>query len=253
MEYLSLIKLLELVKYLGFSYSARKFYHRKICQRFYHYHVREIMEKANSYFRISPSFDLIYVFNQPSFRGLINTLFEPNNFYFSCTDIAIAVNITIHGYCNKDYVDNESIVDFAYHFSDEVKERVRLDPLLSKELTVIGKDVKLIIDDTDRNEVNQAFSSKKTMFRHYFKTFEAPGFDKKVIVWHQNEDQCWIVWDTEDSIAVSVNPQKIREGFFLMGFDYSSDTYGSLDVATNDGRYEYFNDVREGVEIAWAR
>lgn len=248
-----MIKYLNLLKLLTYAYPVRKFYHQIIRSRFYNYHVLEIIKKTNSKYKICSYFDLIYVFKQPPFRGLINTLFQPNNFYFSPKDIAIAINISISGFCNQKTTNNEDIIDFSYHIASEIKERVKLDNILNAELEKLKKDIDLIKDDFSRSEINKILSNKNKMFEDYFKTFEDERFDDEITIWHQNQENSFLEWQRDDSITIKINFNKIREGFFLKGFDYSSKKYGSLWVATNIKGYEYFNGEQDKAEIVWLK
>ncbi|MDH5524754.1 MAG: hypothetical protein OEY01_12280 [Desulfobulbaceae bacterium] len=248
-----MIRYLNVIKLLTYIYPIRKFYHQRICSRFYNYHVLEIIKKVNSEYKICSYFDLIYVFKQPPFRGLINTLFQPNNFYLSPKDIAIAINISISGFCNPKHTNNEKIIDFSFHLASEIKERVKLDTLLNSELDKIKKDINLLVENFERNEIIKILSNKKKMFEEYFKTFADERFNDEITIWHQNQENSFIEWQKEDSITVKINFNKIREGFFLKGFDYSSKKHGSLWVATNIKGYEYFNGKQDKAEIVWLK
>lgn len=242
---------LKLIKYFNYIYPIRSFYYKQVRKTFYYYHIQKAIKEANSKYKISSYYDLIDVFNQRPFRGLINTLFEPDNFYFTCKDIAIAVNISVNGFYNKEHTNNESIIDFAYNFSSEIKKIIKLDLILSEELQRIKKNVDLICDNIDRDEIRDTLSTKKKIFYHYFKTFEDLRFSEKITIFHQSESKTWVEWNREDSISVYLNLQKIREGFFMVGFDYSSEKYGWLSRATNNGYYEYFNGEIKRNNIVW--
>lgn len=58
----------------------------------------------------------------------------------------------------------------------------------------------------------------------------------------------------KNSISININPYKIREGFFLVGFDYFDITNNeSLHVASNKDGYEYFNKHLENSSYVWMR
>ena len=49
-----------------------------------------------------------------------------------------------------------------------------------------------------------------------------------------------------------INPYKIREGFFLIGFDYRDITNGErLHVASNKDGHEYFNKCLKNSSRVW--
>ncbi|MEW1489370.1 hypothetical protein AB0X39_19650 [Escherichia coli] len=51
---------------------------------------------------------------------------------------------------------------------------------------------------------------------------------------------------------ININPYKIREGFFLIGFDYRDITNGErLHVASNKDGHEYFNKCLKNSSRVW--
>jgi hypothetical protein len=245
------MQFLKLVEYLGKSYIVRNLYRKNVSRRSYYSHARKIIDKANSKYNISSYLDLNYVFSQSEFKGLMNTLFQPNSFHFTCQDVAVATVISIRGFQNMEYINSESIIDFSFYFTREIKEKVRLDLALSSELSTIGKDINMIVDDIARDEISRTLSSKKAILQHYFKRFEDRRFNSTITIWHPSEKNPWIEWKDEDSITIPIDINKISAGFFVAGLDYSSDKLGSLRIATSDGDYEYFNDSTKHDEVVW--
>ncbi|EAB4114473.1 hypothetical protein EOH33_25205, partial [Salmonella enterica] len=65
-------------------------------------------------------------------------------------------------------------------------------------------------------------------------------------------DNTWIDWTEKNSIRININPYKIREGFFLIGFDYRDVTNDKrLHVASNKDGYEYFNKCLKNSSRVW--
>ena len=242
---------LQLIKPFKDIELLREFYNKKMRNDFYNPLVRKIIKQANSKYQVSSIFDLMYVFNDTPLKGLVNTLFEPDNFDFTCKNIAIAVHISVRGYVFKSQTNNEAVIDFAYYFCNEIEKTIKSNRLLSEELLSINKKIELMTECIDRDEIAEIFSSKKKIFEHYFQTFEASLFNDEITIFHQAENKEWIEWNEEDSITIRVNLQKIRRGFFLPGFDYSSKTHRGLSVVTTDGCYEYFNGEMKGDHTVW--
>jgi hypothetical protein len=51
----------------------------------------------------------------------------------------------------------------------------------------------------------------------------------------------WLDWGSENCITIYTDPEEVREGFFLLGFDYTkTETNEDLMIATRVEGYEYF-------------
>ncbi|CAI2076030.1 Uncharacterised protein [Serratia fonticola] len=115
-----------------------------------------------------------------------------------------------------------------------------------------GKNISLMDTNSDRAAIEYLFKNKKDLFLHYFSTFNNTSYNHRVQIWHQGNDNTWIDWAEKNSIYININPYKIREGFFLVGFDYRDITNNkSLHVASNKDGYEYFNKCLKNSSYVW--
>lgn len=185
----------------------------------------------------------------------MNETLKANQIYPSPKDIAVAIAIATKEYGDLDgkYISN--IIDLAFHLAIEIKERISSDDTLKSILIDLGKNIESFDTDITRVEIEKSFKSKKQLFVDYFQTFKDPRFNYAIKVWHQGGEIDWVEWQEEDSITININPAKIREGFFLVGFDYSIMSTGeTLKFATRKNGYEYFNgDLDKYKDIIWAR
>lgn len=187
------------------------------------------------------------------FRGIINSLFQPGDYHFSTMDIAVAINIATGHYCDNEFNKfSHEIIDFSYHFSREIKESIIKNKVMRDGLIDYGKSISLIEVNSERTEIENLFKSKKGLFKHYFSTFNNTNFNHSIRIWHQSNDNSWGDWNEKNSICININPYKIREGFFLVGFDYFDITNSEgLSIASNKDGYEYFNKNLENSSCVW--
>ena len=222
----------------------------------YKYHIIKIIDNLEDRFKIANYCSLSKIYEAPSFKGLISNFFDPNNLHLSPKDVAVCVNISISGYCNEKDTYNDVIIDFSYSFLEKLKKRIIRDKRLNNLLSSIGKDITYLQLDYDRDEIETTLSSKKGIFSHYFKSFEDKNFSHQITIWHQADGKSWLEWKSEDSITLNLDPSSIREGFFLIGFDYSQGEE-SLAYATRIKEYEYFSGVSGSIKdadrVIWLR
>jgi len=155
------------------------------------------------------------------FRGIINSLFQPGDYHFSTMDIAVAINIATAHYCDNEFnKHSHEIIDFSYHLSREIKESIIKSKVMRDGLIDYGKNTSLIDVNSERTAIEDLFKNKKDLFKHYFSTFNNTNFNHSIRIWHQSNDNTWVDWSEKNSISININPYKIREGLFLVGFDY---------------------------------
>lgn len=189
------------------------------------------------------------------FRGMINSLLQPDSYYFSVKDIAVTINIATNHFSDNSFnKESHEIIDFSYHILSEIKGFIMSNKVIKDELNGYGKDLSFIDENSDRKEIEFLFKNKKELFKHYFSTFTDRRYNHTIKIWHQGNNSVSVDWSEEDSIYVNINPRKIREGFFLTGFDYYNVTGSeSLLVATNKHGYEFFNKEIEGGSYIWVQ
>ncbi|WP_261136749.1 hypothetical protein [Serratia quinivorans] len=187
------------------------------------------------------------------FRGIINSLFQPGDYHFSTMDIAVAINIATGHYCDNEFNKfSHEIIDFSYHFLREIKESIIKSKVMKDGLIDYGKNISLVDVNSERTAIEYVFKNKKYLFKHYFSTFNNTNFNHSIKIWHQSNDNAWVDWTERNSICININPYKIREGFFLVGFDYFDITNNeSLHVASNKDGYEYFNKHLKNSSYVW--
>lgn len=187
------------------------------------------------------------------FRGMINSLLQPGNYHYSAMDIAVAINIsTFHFSKSEMNKDSHDIIDMAYHIVSELKEVAIKNKIIRDGLNEYGKNVNLIETNSERSKIEKLFMNKKELFKYYFSTFNDSRYHNTIKVWHQGNDNTWIDWSEDNSVNVNINPHKIREGFFLIGFDYSNITCNErLRVASNKNGYEFFNKFIDRKSCIW--
>ncbi len=117
-----------------------------------------------------------------------------------------------------------------------------------------GKNIALLDVNSERAKIEYLFKNKKALLKHYFSTFKNDNFNNSIRIWHQSNDHSWVDWNEKNSICININPYKIREGFFLVGFDYFDITNSeSLYVASNKDGCEYFNEHLDDGLCVWVR
>jgi hypothetical protein len=191
--------------------------------------------------------------NSREFRGMINSIIQPGEYYYSAMDVAVAINIaTFHFSENSLNKNSHEIIDMSYHITTEIKEAIMKNKIIRDNLKEYGKDIGLIDTESERTEIEHLFIDKKTLFKHYFSTFNDLRYEHTIRIWHQSNSNTWIDWSEENSIDIKINPYKIREGFFLIGFDYRDITKNErLSYASNKNGYEFFNKHLDGKSYVW--
>lgn len=192
-------------------------------------------------FSISEHFDLNYAFNQTPVKGLFNSIFDTNIPYFNSLDLSVAINIAINGYCNQEYVHNESISDCANFLCEEFKRNIYNDKIISEYLKEINKDISEFNFKIEKHLISAVLSNKIEIFKTYFKRHENDNYNSSITIFHQSENSNWIDWKEENSITIYHNTKKFNEGFFLLGFDYVLSSGENLRIATSKDGWEYFN------------
>lgn len=243
------------IKLLGALYGiypVKLFVLKRIETYFFKYHVAQILREASKNFSIGKHRDVIDLAEMSPFRGLIGELIKVGDFYPTPADIAVAINISIGAY-GRDDENMPGIIDLAFHLSHELKSRLISDQLLKTIFHDLNKDLAMMATTGDRMEIESLFKNKKSLFLSYYSTFEKPEFSYSIKVWHQNQGNSYIDWNEEDALVVRLNPARIREGFFQLGFDYfCNKTERRLVFATRSGGYEKFNgDYKD--DVIWAR
>lgn len=244
---------LSILKFLNRFYWFKRFYYFKLLDYFNQYHLKTIILNANKSYKVSEYLDLVFAMNQPSFKGLISGYFYPNEYYPTPLDFAVAINISVNAYCNKEYSNYEAIIDTAYHISNEIKKRIIRDDFLRDLLKMSNKKLdNIVVGDFPRNEIENVFKDKKMLFKSYFKTYGNENFSTNIRIWHQGYDTTWIEWKKEDSLDLKLDLCKIREGFFIGGFDYLINNKEQLRIAYRKDGFEYYNQEIEKGKLIWA-
>ena len=225
---------------------------RKLSHYLYQKNIIEILGRVNEN-KLRGWYSPCDLMNAREFRGMINSLFQPGDYHFSTMDIAAAISIATGHYSDNEFnkFSNE-IIDFSYHISHEIKESIIKNKVIRDGLVDYGKNISLIDIKSDRKAIECLFKDKKELFRHYFSTFNNTFYNHSIQIWHQGNDNTWIDWTEKNSIRININPYKLREGFFLIGFDYRDITNGErLHVASNKDGHEYFNKCLKNSSRVW--
>lgn len=249
MTYSDILKTSEKITSL-FNYIFK----RKISENIYQKKIIKTLKKINNK-KIRGWYSPCNLINEREFRGVISSLFQPDDYYFSAMDIAVAINISTGHYCDNEFNKfSHEIIDIAYHISNEIKESIIKSKIMMDDLADYGKDIILMDINSERKAIESLFKNKKNLFQHYFSTFNNSNYNHSIQIWHQSNDNTWIDWDKNNSISININPYKIREGFFLVGFDYLDITNDErLHVASHKDGYEYFNENLGNSSLIWVR
>lgn len=225
---------------------------RKLAHHLFQKKIKSILMSVNDE-KLRGWYQPCNLINSREFRGMVYSLLKPNGYHYSAKDIAVAINIATAHYCDNSFTkSSHEIIDFSYHILSEIKECIVSNKVIKDEMSDYGKDINLIDDKSDRGEIEFLFKNKKELFKHYFSTFNDMRYNHTIKIWHQGNDNTWINWSEHDSIDVNINPYKIREGFFLIGFDYYDVTRDErLHVASNEGGYEFFNKFIDRSSCVW--
>lgn len=243
-------KLLKPVEAITSAFSY--FFYRKASHYFYNHSIRNVLTSVKE-IDISETYTPVELINNRVFRGLMHSLFTEYDYYPSVADIAVAINISLSHF-NQNRVSDQSqlIIDLSYHLLTEIREAIIRNKILYKSFNDYGKDTDKLTIDSNRTYIESLFADKKALFTHYFLTFQDNKYYQRVQIWHQGNNNTWVDWSEENSITINMNIFKIREGFFLQGFDYCDVTRKrSLSVASNKDGYEYFNKRIDGDTVVW--
>lgn len=244
---------LRILSWLYFLYPAKAFIRLRVIDYFLYYHVKKILKEANQNNHYSNSFNLEQLIYKSAFRGTICEYFRSNDFQPNAKDIAIAISISSDSYSNHITSKLDSLIDLSYHLSNKIKEIIILDITLKSIYEELGQSLVMLDKPVDRVDITNALKNKKSLFTEYYKSFNNKNFSYGIKIWHENEDNDWVQWKESESLIIHIDPLAIREGFFLVGFDYSELTSGnSLCFATSKGGYEFFNSF-ESKNVVWAR
>ncbi|MGE4666962.1 hypothetical protein AB8970_20910 [Yersinia enterocolitica] len=249
MDAMKLFKPLEII-FSPFNYLLT----RKMAHYLYQKTINKILTDLN-YIRLSGRYKPVDLMMCREFRGLINSLLEPDGYYYSVTDIAVAINISTSHFSENTFDRNShEIIDFSYHILSEIKASIIKNKIINEGLKNYNKDVNLIDTNSVREGIEYLFRNKKELFKHYFSTFNGSRYNHRFKIWHQSNDNTWVDWSEVNSTDININPYKIREGFFLVGFDYSDITQGErLQVASNKGGYDFFNKFIDQKSCIWMK
>lgn len=239
---------------LHWFYPVRQFLRARGADYFMNYHLKEILLNAEKSYSISKHYKLSDLLKSPSFRGLMKELFRIGDFYQNPKNVSVAINVAFGLYGSEGKRFHTELINFSYHLCSEVKERIIGDLFLKNLLEEYGKDVEAMKVYYDRALILKVFDTKKDLFTEYFQTFNNPNYDFPIKIWHQSEGESWIKWEEKDSLMINVDKLRIREGFFLTGFDYTIvKNHERLQMATRIKGYEYYNQVEKNDEVIWAR
>ncbi len=243
-----------IIKVIGWFIGPIKYLlSKRVANYLFEKKIKSILREADECFEISTLIKPSELMQHATFRGLITEYLRPNQYVPCIADIAVATNISVSDYCNSDKKYSDSIIDLAFHISTELKKAFTFSQTLKLVMNNLQKDISKLEFQVDRKDIERIFSSKKSLFIHYFNSFSDQRFSNNITIWHQGKDNEWIEWNKKDSITVNVNPARIREGFFLTGFDYSNNqTDKALIVASRKKGYEYFNQYKSN-NVIWIR
>lgn len=248
--FVSTLKLSKSVlKFLGDNYFFDSFFHNIKLNYFDLVFRRRILNEAKSRYKIATYDDIEYAYREGAFKGMIQSLFASDHFYYTPLDLAVAINVSIHGYCNAKYVDNSSIIDASYFIMNEIRALILKDSIVKSLLKGAGKDVMNYNTQFPRNEIEKVLRYKSEIFKTYFKTFEDTRFSSSMKIYHQGYGESWLTWNENNSMSIRLDPSYIREGFFLLGFDYRLDE-SRLYTAYRSNGIEYFN--KNNGKLIWA-
>ena len=233
-------------------YPVKLYIMERLESYFFNYHVAQILDEASKIYSIGKYWKVKELINYAPFRGTLSELVRVGEFYPSPKDIAVAINVSISAYCNEECTDKDNIIDLAFHISQELKFRFISDQLLKTVFEDLNKDLDKLITDGKRSDINMLFSNKKELFTSYYSTFSKPEFSYSIKIWHQSQENSFIQWEEEDAITVNLNPIRIREGFFQVGFDYFCiSSQSRLQRATRYKGFEFFDGDSVG-DVIWA-
>ena len=88
------------------------------------------LESVNNHFIISEHYELRDAFLNSPVKGLINSIFNPNKDFFNALDLSVAINVSINGFCNEKYVNNNVIVNSANYICELLKKQMYEDKII---------------------------------------------------------------------------------------------------------------------------
>lgn len=201
----------------------------------------QLIEDVNSKFNISYYWDLKHAFSKSPLQGIFNSLFDPNQKYFNSTDLAVAINISINGFCNERYVNNKSVASSADFLCEKLQYILSDDLHLFELLRGRNKDLKHFDFHVNSEETLKVLSDQQLLFNTYFERFNNSGQPFQIRIYHQSPYNNWLECDSSNSLTINHNLVEFQEGFFLTDFDYQLGTGEWLNIASSVNSVEYFN------------
>lgn len=215
------------------------FFIKRAASYFFDFKVKNLLHESSGYFKISDRVSAKKLYKSRVFRGLANSYLNTDDKLPNALDFAVAIKVSLAEYDSK---YNDTIIDLSYHLFTEIKRFLYTDSVLKKALKNLDKSIKDIENENSRAQILNILENKKLLFTHYFKGFIDSRYHFSIRVWHQANKKSWIDNDVDNSLVININPLRIREGFFIIGFDYTRLSDGeTLKVACNENGYEYFN------------
>ncbi|BDD01446.1 hypothetical protein [Persicobacter psychrovividus] len=213
------------------------------------------LESVNNHFIISEHYELRDAFSKSPVKGLMNSIFNPNKFFFNALDLSVAINISINGYCNEKYVNNDEIVNSANYICELLKKQMYQDKIIRELLKELDKDLKNFDFYIEREKIKKTLNDKIEIFKTYFGRFDDKNYSSGVKVYYQANNESWINWKDENSIDINHNCVEFESGFFLCGFNYKLFSGESLKIATSENGKEFFNPQKYkwGDNVIWAQ
>ncbi len=191
--------------------------------------------------------------SDPFANGLIDHFLKPNGYLLNAKDIAIALNMGVHGHSNTSFL-KAPVIDAAFYLAKKLKERFTLDDNLRYILDALGKNNYGFEPTSSRQEIETIFDDKKLLFNQYFNLYGSASYSETITVYYPGYDKSWIDWQEDESLQVLLYKYDVPRGFFLLGFDYQSDRSGWLYSAVRTKEKEYFNGSSETKgKVVWLR
>jgi len=226
--------------------SGRKLYFKEIF-------VPEFVDSINKQLKLFRHFDFGYAFDQTPVFGLFSSVFHKEESFFNSLDLAVALNIALNDGCNPEFKKNTTIANYVNFICEEFKNQVGRDKILNEHLKELDKKIADFNYLIDVEQLISVLSNKTRIFKTYFKKFEDKNAKRRINIFQQSSSNAWVDWNPANSISIQHDLIKFRQGFFLKGFDYQTDTGEGLNVAANIGDYEYFNPTKydRQKEVIW--
>ncbi len=222
---------------------------------FNHIFYPSFLKSINNHFIISEHYELKDTFLNSPVKGLINSVFNPNRDFFSSLDLSVAINISINGFCNEKYVNNDTIINSANYICESLKKQMYEDKIIRELLKDLDKDLQNFNFYTEREKIENILNNKDKIFKTYFGRFNNENYSTGVKIYHQANNESWLNWKDKNSISINHNCIEFDSGFFLCGFDYELLSGESLKIASSEKGKEFFNPPKYewGKNVIWAQ